>query len=316
MSLFARDAWYWPFYLVAGSNAVHITELEGIAINVVATFGVGRWYAHHDATLHAAGYRGLFHALEDALNNGSNADVTISSGTPNKSYTFSARTPTASTGVEYGGLRISSDDTNFDLRLESSTTLDARHLGYKGATLSADVDSSAGTGLIENIDSPNCIRGRILTQTISPDGNAETKDREPYVDLRRASSRPRNAPSPVIWDEGYRRTWVYPQVRGGVLLETRSQQAAYASFVGLETGDGNQAWEPFYKAMIEGEHLICVHDNHDDLEVSSHSYDIGVMSDVQSEHWRDFARKTHKGGDRHTVSFTLDLIENFQNYPH
>lgn len=304
---YARDTFIYPIYAAPtalGANRIWFRELGTPAQNVQLDLAGGRWYQHADATLHAAGYRGIWHAVIDALSNGSNADV-VRWNAPGNTYTVAVVQPTASSGYSNGGIEIRAVSASAPFQISytgGNSTLDARWLGYKEASPTMTFDSVTD-GPDEVVRMPHGVLGRLVTHTLGVYGRARRKRSMPY------KVGPRSAPIPsrsvrVVWEEGRRRRLRYEYVQGGFIFAAGAEPG-FQRAVGLDVGDTNGAWEHLWDALTEGDDVIVVHNHSDDFAVSSHDYDIGRL--YSGDDWGTMFTEVQEGGDIHHVEFELDL---------
>ena len=324
MRVFGRDLWLTGFDIVTDERLVIIEDLSpNPAEQIVVELPGGRYFQAGDASFHGTELPDgtealcLWTALITTLNAGTSA-LGTRTGAPSNGYQIEVVNPSVSDGYVNGGLRLYTTSGHFPFHVEFSgspaTTIDPRLFGLKDSAHAVDVASSENNG-VEEIIFPNALRHRLVTHTLNPRGAALSKHKDPYIDARYSSSKMRDSIPPIVHDEGYTRRFFYPLVPGGFVYETRCDELAFCTAINMEQGDRNASWEVVFRALVEGEDVIIVHNASDDFEIDTHGFEI-VRLNQPLQSLSQMATPARAGGDYHNVDVTVVVHDDLSSYPH
>lgn len=315
--LYSADAWLWPITLTSANNTIEINEDGGGWVST-QQLEAGDWYLHDDATLHAAGYKGLFYAIRylttQATGSYSTFGAVANIGTKTNSYTWSVSDPTSSSAVTNAGLTMSGSggvpSTDSWIIDVSEGTLDLRHLGFLTATPSDP--TSAVSGSTRSWESPACMLGRWLPYNHAGAPAAASRKRpRPFKVLDYPSPRPADG-VPNEWYSTTLRDIEYRFQMPGHVHQSRADETGYAAQSGLAAGDKNNAFYHVWDKLTAGKEVIIVHNSTADLQVTSNDYEIVKLH--QETPWEAAVQATSDAADLYRINLTVDVISG--NYAH
>lgn len=313
MAAYNVDTWLTPITIDSTNNVIVVTEdPSGSPTVITITIDAGTYYLHDDSSFHAT-KKGLLYTIKTLLNDGTTAGLGTVTGSSANTYSWSAQTPTTSTGLANNGLRLTaaSTATVWEVTWTGATTLDA-HLF--GSILSSPIvdDTSSNSGGDQVFTWPHATKHRMVTRDLG-DGHAVDKRRVPYKDVRWSSQRPSDSVA-VVWDEGYFRIMRYEDVPGVEVYEERASEAEWAGTTGRGTGDTKAVWFDVWDALSVGGDVIIVHDSASDLQVDTHDYEVVRLWEVTP--WDQFAQQQQLSGDYYTIEVAVWASPSASSYSH
>lgn len=302
---FSRDTYYLPQTFTTDKTLVIVEDPGGtneatITLTVDSSY---TYYLHNDSSYNGTKV-GLYYALEDALNNGTNTWVTVT-GTVTNTYAFSVSDPSTSSAVTNAGLTLTATAATYSFRYDwtGGGTIDARLLGYKDAAPGADTDS-ATSGADEVIISAHTVRGRFVTFDLG-DGAAQSKKPFPRKIVQRSSERVSDSIT-TNWGEELDRVLTYQDVWPALVDPDRAGDTGYASVMGLGGGDKNNTWYLVWDALTDGDEVIIVHNSVSDHQIDANDYEVVKLAEDLT--WEQFQIETRTGADLRDIRFRVAVL--------
>lgn len=302
---FSADTWLTPITFAADKTLVLIEDPGGGAESTI-TLTVSddyTYYLHNDSSFNSS-YVGLYYALEDALNNGTNTWVTVS-GTVTNTYAFTASTPASSSSITNAGITLTASTATYTFKIDwtSGSTIDGRLLGFKDEAPTTD-ESSVTSGSDEVYISDYCVRQRLVTYD-RVDGAAISKTELPRKITQRSTDRVADSVT-TNWGEESDRWFVYEDIWPAHVDPNRAGDTPYATNAGLAADDKNNTWYVVWDALSDGDTCIVVHNSTSDLQVDAHSYEVVKLAEERP--WQQFQSVIDDGGDFRRVDFIVYII--------
>lgn len=306
---YSGDVWLTPIVITTANQHfcfTHDTDPgPGIAYRVALT--PKTYWPHNDSDFAIrASYPAFYRDLTEAMNTAASA-----------SYSTNVVTPTLSTGVTNGGLRIrlpgvTEFSVDFSGNGAGTFTMDQRWFGFRQNASSTKALQIGGN---YDLISPYTVRQRWYSWSLA-DGIAVDKASRPYRLIRYSSPRPSDAVS-VEWDAGRWRKIRYEHVYGAHVLEKLALLAAFTdvSITGLAQLDTHNAWETVWQSLGSGEKVLIVHNNQAQLDLTSNYDAVKSMSEEQGQELEgDSARLMRTNGMFFDVGADVYLVD--QQYDH
>lgn len=259
------DLFYWPITIDATNKSFTFVE---DSTDYVITLDEATYCTYKGSTV--GSYPPLYTEILTKIN-------AVTSNT----YAFNAQTPSGSDLINSGlQLEATSGSLDYGYKFSTAYTFDARLLGY------ASGESSDQTTSGTTLDSPFSRYGVWQPWYHAPHSHSDKRgwtlrvqsegmgDYDQVVDSR--------------WRSDQIRLLIYEYQPAAFVKENRGDKSDYASTAGLPTGDVHNAFESLWLECLSdfSKECIIVHDlTTVDLEISTHSYEIGKLFDP--EHRKD-----------------------------
>ncbi|HUU94161.1 MAG TPA: hypothetical protein VM487_00345 [Phycisphaerae bacterium] len=309
---YTGDVWMTPVVIDSTNKffCLHYDTDPGPGTEYRVSVTEKTYYLHTetDAGVEAA-YPSLYTALAAAL-----------SSAVGETFVFAAWTPTASTGITMGGVRMFHSSTpifqiNFGGNGAGTFTMDPGWFGQRQTHSNTDTAIYVVGEGGASVKSPYTVRGRWYSWSLA-DGIAVDKVSRPYRLIKYSSPRPADAVS-VEWDSGRWRDIRYQHVWGAHVTDRLARTSAdwtTTDLGGLAQYDNNNAWELVWESLGNSETVLIVHNHQSSMAVKTGTDGYDGAKAMDADEFEASARLMNTAGAFFDVGAKLYLTD--QNYDH